>query len=138
MSKDKKSTLIKYLICFCIAVAMVFVVFLIQGLFDGKDKDAKEIMYILQNAFCVPGLLMMLFSGLMFVSDQGGFLGIGYALGKAARVFFPVLNKEAETYAEYRERKTGKKSGGGKLAVLLTGLFFFLISMIFLIIWYNV
>ena len=117
---------------------MTFVVFLIQGLFDGEPKNKREIWYILHNGFCTPGLLMMLFSGLMFVSDQGGFVGISYALNRAMRVFFPVVGKDHETYSEYRERKLGKKRSGGKLALLLTGLFFFGVSMILLIVWYNV
>lgn len=138
MAQNRKNLLIKYLVCLCVGIAMVFVVFLIQGLFNGQHKSAKEVLYILQNAFCTPGLLMILFSGLMFVSDEGGFIGIGYALGRAARVFIPFVAKDVETYAEYRERKTGKKTASGtKLSVFLTGLFFFLVSMIFLIIWFQ-
>ena len=139
MSRDKKSLFIKYLVCVCIAVSIMFVVFLIQGLFNSKPKDTREILRILQNGFCIPGLLMMLFSGLMFVSDEGGFLGISYVFGRALRVFIPIIGKDPETYAQYRERKAGKKgTGNAKLCVLITGAAFFLISMIILIVWYNV
>ena len=138
MSRGKKSILIQYAVTFSVAVAIVFVSFLIQGLFNGEPKDDREIMRILHNAFFASGALIMLFSGLLFVSDEGGFLGIGYALGRAWHVFFPAVGKDPETYAEYRERKTGKKKSTGKLSVLLTGLFFFLVSLILLAIWYNI
>ena len=132
MSGDKKSTLIKYLICFCVAVALTFVALLIQGFFK---ETLKENMHVLHNAFFASGALMMLFSGLLFVADEGAFLGVGYALGRAAKALLPFLGKDHETYAEYRERKSGKKSKFGKLAIFLTGLLFLLVSLIFLWIW---
>ena len=105
-----------------------------------SEKTSKKFEKgYLQNAFCVPGLLMILFSGLMFVSDEGGFLGVSYVFGRALRVFFPAVTKEVETYSQYRERKLGKKKLGKiKLCVFLSGLFFFLISIILLIIWFQV
>lgn len=138
MSQDKKSVFIKYLVCFCVAVAMTFVVLLIQGIFDGKPKEAKEIMKILHNAFFASGALLMLFSGLLYVAGEGVFLGVGYAMGRAVKALLPFLGKDHETYAEYRERKTGKKEAGNKLAILLTGALFVLVSSVFLIIYYQV
>ena len=132
MSDDKKSTLIKYLICFCVTAALTFVILLIQGFFK---ETLKENMHVLHNAFFGSGALMMLFSGLVFVADEGAFLGIGYAFGRAAKALLPFLGKDHETYAEYRERKSGKKSKFGQLAIFLTGLLFLLVSLIFLWIW---
>ena len=138
MERDKKSLLMEYIIAFSVGVAITFVAFLIQGLFNGESKDMKSVMRILHNGFFTAGLLLALFSGLLYVADQGIFLGIGYTLNRAKRVFFPVFNKETETYAEYRERKVGRKNRGGKLCLFLTGLFFILVSIIFLIVWYQV
>ena len=135
MSRDKKTMLLQFLVCFCVAVALVFVTLLIQGFF--KDT-LKENMHVLHNAFFSSGALMMLFSGMLFVSDEGVFLGIGYALGRAAKALLPFLGKDHETYAEYRERKTGKKKKStGKLALLLTGAVLVVVSVIFLIVWFN-
>ncbi|MBQ7913080.1 MAG: DUF3899 domain-containing protein [Clostridia bacterium] len=136
MSGNKKSILIKYLVCFCIAVALVFVILLIQGFF--KDT-VKANMHVLHNAFFATGALMMLFSGLLFVTDEGAFLGVGYAFGRLVKTLLPFWGKDHETYAEYRERKESKKKTSTvKLSLLLTGLVFFLISLIFLVIWHNV
>ena len=91
---------------------------------------------VLCDAFTVAGLLMILFAGLMFVSGEGAFLGIGYALGRAVRIFIPTIGRKDESYAKYRERKTGKPKPKGEGAIFFTGLFFLAIGIIFLIIWY--
>ena len=138
MEKDRKATLIRYLVCLCVAVAMVFVVLLIQGLFDGTDRTTKDVMQIFHNAFFATGALLALFAGLLFVAGEGVFLGVGYAMGRVVKAFLPFLGRDHETYAEYRERKTGKKKKKGDLCLLFTGLAFIAISIVFLIIWYNV
>lgn len=138
MEKETKTTLIKYLVCLCVGIAMVFVVLLIQGLFTQQGLTAQDVMKILHNAFFASGALLMLFSGLLFVAGEGAFLGIGYAMGRAVKALLPFLGRADETYAEYRERKTGKRQSGNKLCILLVGVFFFLLSLIFLILYYQV
>ncbi|MBE5740232.1 MAG: DUF3899 domain-containing protein [Clostridiales bacterium] len=129
MEKDKKALLTKYLICFCVAVGIVLFVFAI------KSFDIN--ITVLCDAFTTAGMLLILFSGLLYVSDEGIFIGFGFAMKRALRVFIPMYRKDEETYAEYRERKTGKKKSDGKICIFFTGLFFFLIGMIFLIVWYQ-
>ena len=134
MEKDKKSILIRYLVCFCLALLIVFFVLVIKGFF--RDT-AKENMQILHDAFFTSGALLILFSGLLYVSGEGAFVGIGYALKSVARIFVPMSNRKIETYAEYRERKTGGEKPKNGHSIFFTGLFFFLISLIFLAIWYQ-
>ena len=134
MEKDKKTLLTKYIICFVVATAIVLFMFSLKGFF-GTDK--KQNMQILHDAFFTSGALLMLFSGLLYVSGEGIFLGVGFVFGKALKALIPFAYKEYETYEQYRERKLGsvKKKGGS--AIFLTGLIFFLISLIFLAIWYQ-
>jgi hypothetical protein len=134
VEKDKKSVLIRYLVCFCVAIFITFLALWIKGFF--KDT-AKENMQVLHDAFFSAGALLMLFSGLLYVSGEGVFLGIGYALKSVARIFVPMSNRKMETYAEYRERKTGGEKPKNTHSIFFTGLFFFLISLIFLAIWYQ-
>lgn len=134
MEKDIKSILKKYLVCFCVASGLVLAVFAIKGFFT---SDAKMNIQILHDAFFSAGALLILFAGLLYVSGEGAFLGIGYALGRAIKALIPFSRKEHETYAQYRERKTGKHKGSGEGCLFFTGLFFVLISVIFLIIWYQ-
>ena len=134
MEQDKKAVLKRYIVCFCVASWIVFFVFVIKGFF--RDT-AKENMQILHDAFFTSGALLMLFSGLLYVSGEGIFLGVGYALGRAVRFFLPFIGKADETYAQYRERKSGNEKQKSDHSIFFTGLFFLLVSLIFLIIWYQ-
>ena len=132
MDQEKKKILYKYLACLCVGVSMVVVIFAINDFdFDGP----KTSMRILHDAFFTAGALMSLFAGLLYASGEGAFLGIGYALKGAIRVFVPVWRKEHETFKDYRERKIAKAKPQGVRSIFFTGLFFLLISIIFLMIW---
>ena len=135
MEKEKKALLIRYLICFCVASGIVLAVFAIKGFFT---DNAKTNMQILHDAFFTAGILFVLFSGMLFLSSEGAFLGVGYVLGRAVKaVFLPFGRKDHETYAQYRERKLGTKKSSGGGAIFFTGLLFVIVSIIFLIIWYQ-
>jgi hypothetical protein len=122
-------------VCFGVASALVLAVFAIKGFFT---ENAKANIQLLHDAFFSSGILLVLFSGLMFVSAEGALLGVSYVLGRAIKaVFVPFGRKDHETYAQYRERKLGTKKTTGAGPVFLTGLVFVLVSVIFLIIWYQ-
>lgn len=133
VEKERKALLTRYLICFCVGVGIVFAVFTIKGFFG---SDTKQNMQILHDAFFASGALLMLFSGLLYVSGEGAFLGVGFVFGKAVKALIPG-KKEHENYAQYRERKMGKTKKSSDKCIFFIGLFFALIGLIFLAIWYN-
>ena len=134
MEQETKTAILRYLVAFLVACGIVVVVLAMRGFFQ---TSAKENMRLLHDAFFAAGALMMLFSGLLYVSGEGAFLGIGYAVGRAVKALIPFSKKEHETYAQYRERKLGKGKKKGDACIFFTGLFFFLISVVFVIIWYQ-
>lgn len=134
MENETKSILKRYLVCFCVAIGLVVSVFAIKGFFTDNAKDNIQLLH---DAFFGSGALLILFAGLLFVSGEGMFLGIGYALGRAIKALIPFSKKDHETYAQYRERKTGKPKTKTDACIFFTGLFFVVISIIFLIIWYQ-
>ncbi len=134
MEKDKKALLIRYIVCFCVACGMVLGVFALKGFFTGNAKDN---MQLLHDAFFSAGILMVLFSGMMFVAGEGAFLGVGYVLERAFKALIPLGRREYESYAQYRERKLGKKKVNSGTPIFLTGLLFVVVSIVFLIIWYQ-
>ena len=134
MEKDKKALLIRYIVCFCVACGMVLGVFALKGFFTGNAKDN---MQLLHDAFFTAGILMVLFSGMLFVAGEGAFLGIGYVLERAFKALIPLGRREHESYAQYRERKLGKKKANSGTPIFLTGLLFVVVSVVFLIIWYQ-
>ena len=135
MEKEKKELLIRYLICFCVAAGIVLVVIAIKGFFT---ESARANIQILHDAFFTAGIILVLFSGLVFVSGEGALLGVRYVFGTAIKVLFiPSGRKDQETFAQYRERKLGAKKPNGAGSIFLTGLLFVVVSVIFLIIWYQ-
>ncbi len=132
MEQEKKSLLIKYLICFGVASLIALAVIWIKGFFT--DSVAVNIQ-ILSDAFFVSGVLLTSFAGLLYISGEGGLLGIGYAMRSVVEFFIPGARKNHESYAAYRERKTGKTKKGADHCILVAGLVFLAIGIILTIIW---
>ncbi len=136
MEKESKSSiLIRYIIAFCVASFLFLSVLIIKGFFT---DNAKDNMQTLIDAFFASGVLMIMFYGLLFVSSEGAFLGIGFALGRAIKMLIPFSKKGLENYQQYRERKAKvKKAENRDVCVLVVGVLFFAVSMILLCFWYN-
>ncbi len=125
--------MIKYAICFGIAALMTFIVFWINGFFT---DDISVNVQILSDGFCVSGILMILFSLMMYISGEGALIGISYVLRNVVLAFVPMGRKKHEFYKDYRERKLAeKKLKASDHALLFTGLLFLAVGIIFLIIW---
>lgn len=132
MQEERKPLLIKYLICFGVAALIAFVVVWINGFFT---ESMSVNIQILADAFFVPGILFTLFAGMLYISGEGGLLGIGFVLKSVAQIFTPMGRKYHETYAQYRERKLGEKKKGSDRCILITGLIFLAIGIVLTVIW---
>ena len=79
-------------------------------------------------------------AGLLYVSGEGGLIGIGFVLRNVILFFVPMGRTKHELYKDYRERKLKekeeKKDVGIERAIMHVGLAFLAISMIFTLIWY--
>lgn len=135
MIKEKKSLLLKYAVCFGIAALITVGVFAAKGFFT---DSASVNLQILSDGFSVSGILITLFAGLLFVSGEGAFIGIGFVLRNVVQAFVPMGRRHHEFYAQYRERKLGKLKKQEDHCVLFTGLFFLIIGITLTVIWYQV
>lgn len=139
MKKERQVTLIKYGICFAIEILIAFLVIWSKGFFT---QSASVNLQILSDAFFVPGVLMTLLAGLLFVSSEGALLGIGFILRNVVLAFIPMGRAKHELYADYRARKLSEAKKHDDRCILFTGLFFLMIGIILTIIWcvkfYNV
>ncbi len=135
MKKENKALLIKYIVCFCIASLITVFVFGIKGFFG--HSTAVNIQ-ILADGFTVSGLLLSLFAGMMYISSEGALLGIGFVLRNVVLTFIPMGRMRHEKYADYRERKLGEMKGKpGDKSILVVGLVFLAVGIIFNVIWYT-
>ncbi|MBQ8302402.1 MAG: DUF3899 domain-containing protein [Clostridia bacterium] len=133
MEQEKKAVLTKYLTCFGIASLITFVVFWIKGFFT---DDIGVNIQILSDGFFVSGFLMTAVAGLLFVGGEGGFIGIGFVLRNVIQSLIPMGRRNHELYGKYRERKLAEKKISGDRCILVTGLFFLALGVIFTVIWY--
>lgn len=134
MENDRlKQLLIKYAVAVAICTGIFFMVLFMRDFFSQTELSQK-IRY-LSDAFTISGVLTVSFSLLIFLSDEGAFDGIGYALKSAIRVIIPMTGvKKAESYKDYRDRKHSKGKVKGYAPALITGLFFLLLGIVFMII----
>lgn len=123
----------KYAISSGIALLIAFLVAMSKGFF-GESPSVN--VQILADSFFVPGVLMTLFAGMMFISGEGGLIGIGFVLRNMVLTFIPMGRAKHEVYADYRARKLAKVKKGGIRYVLVPGLVFLAIGISLSCYWY--
>ena len=133
MKQETKVKLIKYAVCFVIEALIAFLVIWSKGFFT--DRIAVNVQ-ILADAFFVPGVLMSLFAGMLYVSGEGALIGIGFVLRNAVLAFVPMGRAKHEKYADYRERKLSLAKQQDNSSILVTGLCFLAVGIILTLIWY--
>jgi len=133
VEEEKRVTLTKYAVCFAIEVFIAFLVIWSKGFFT--HSTAVNIQ-ILSDAFFVSGVLMSLFAGMLYVSSEGALIGIGFVLRNVVLTFIPMGRAKHEKYAEYRERKLSEAKNQDNRCILVTGLIFLAIGIVFTVIWY--
>ena len=130
-----KKTFRNYAICVGIEVLIAFLVIWSKGFFT---QSAAVNVQILSDAFFVSGILMTLFAGLMYVSSEGALIGISFVLRNVALAFIPMGRLRHEKYADYRARKMAANKNRSNRCVLVTGLVFLFVGIVFTAIWYYV
>ena len=133
MEQETKVKLRNYAVCFGIEALIAFLVIWSKGFF--AHSTAVNIQ-ILSDAFFVSGILMTLFAGLMYVSGEGALVGMGFVLRRVLFFFIPMGHTKIERYIDYRERKINAIKKFDNSYLLVTGLIFLFIGIVFTVIWY--
>ena len=133
VKEEKNVSLTKYAVCFAVEIFIAFLVIWSKGFFT--QSTAVNIQ-ILSDAFFVSGVLMTLFAGMLYVSSEGALIGIGFVLRNVVLAFVPMGRAKHERYADYRERKLSEAKKQDNRCILVTGLVFLFIGIIFTVIWY--
>ena len=133
VKEESRVTFRNYAICFGVEVLIAFLVIWSKGFFTQR---AAVNIQILSDAFFVSGILMTLFAGMMYVSSEGALIGIGFVLRNVVLTFIPMGRAKHEKYADYRERKLSEAKKHKNSHILITGLIFLFIGIVFTVIWY--
>ncbi len=133
MSNKAKARMIKYS---CSVAFVILLGFLYLNTQNYKDASQLDQYRLLCDAFSVPGVLLIMFGALVWASNEGALLGVGYALRYAIYSLIPGKRLERdEKYGDYVARKRENKvSGYGFL--FYTGLVSLGISLIFMALFY--
>lgn len=132
MKQETKKTLRNYGICGAIEVVIGFLVIWSRGFFT---DSASVNLQILADAFFVPGILMSLYAGMLFVSSQGGLIGISFVMRNVVLAFVPMGRARHEVYRDYRARKLEEAKERDNRPVTVTGLVFLAIGILLSVIW---
>lgn len=133
MKKENKALLLKYITCFAVASLITVAVFWSKGFFS---HTVAVNIQILADGFFVSGILMTMFAGMMYISNEGALIGIGFVLRNVFLAFVPMGRLKHELYKDYRERKLREMKKPKDRCVLLTGLLFLFVGVVFNVIWY--
>lgn len=133
MEQEKKKRLIEYLVYFVIAALITLAVFAIKGFFT--DSLAVNLQ-IIADGFVVSGLMILGFAGMMFISGEGGLIGVSYVLRNVILAFIPLGRLKYEVYSKYRERKMKELKESRDTCPFIVGSLFLSVGILFTLIWY--
>lgn len=124
---------IKYLAALLIGGAAVCALLFGRGFLS--LETAQDKLRLLSDAFLVPGLLLALAGCLVWIAREGTFSGMGYTFRKIWNSLHSQEYREAhrESYAEYCERKSAKKTPF--LFLIITGGIFLLPAILFTVLY---
>ena len=135
--KDKKKILLQYAITTSIAGIITLAIAYTQGLW--RTFDLAEKYKILADAFTIPGVLLIMITALVWVSSEGFFDGISYAIAQFSGMFIPSIGRKYKhlKYYDYKTDRQEKRSHGYSF-LFFVGLLFTAIAVVFMILFNSV
>ena len=130
-----KKNILRYSIASAVGLALAFVILCFKNIFS--QTDAVKVFQILCDAFFVTGICFACIGVIMLAGNGGAFDMLGYAFV----MLFDALRKDIskrkyKDFYEYRQAKKEKKRN--VLYMFVVGGAFIAISVIFLILYYQV
>ena len=101
------------------------------------DSAAVDKYRMLCNAFTIPAILLIMVGCLVSISTTGFFDMISYGFSRAARALIPGGRRPDQSYAAYKERKEKSRFQDYSF-ILITGILFLVVAIVFMILFYNV
>ena len=114
----------KYLITIGVGLAFALLVANSKAVF--AQTELSKIFHILTDSFCVPAVLISGMGALVFVSNEGAFDGITYAVTSFLDIFRKEKKNQYHTYFDYKESKGKRDTSFGFM--LIVGLGFMVIT----------
>lgn len=136
MKKGLKGILLRYGIASLIGGLLAWMVIEIRGYSSAAPLSMRYM--VLCDAFTVPGILLFLSGLLVFVANEGAFEGVSYVFSRAKQALVPFSKKKDITYGDYVEERRKKEKIKGYSFLILTGLAFLAVAVVFLVLFNRV
>ena len=133
MSKRVKLLLAKYGGSAALVALMAWLYINLRD-FDGAKLVDQYRM--LSDAFTVPGILLLMFGCLIWISNLGALDGLAYAVSFAIRSLIPGARYKDEKYGDYVERHREKRLKGYGF-LFISGGVTMVVAIVFMILFYN-
>lgn len=125
---------LRYLITSLIGLFLALFICIYKDLFS--KTEIKDIMHILTDAFFAPGALILCFGLLVLASNGGMFHIISYGLASFINLFR--RDRKQMKYKTYYDYKMAMQENPKPFFyIVIVGLVYVVISMVFLILWYQ-
>ncbi len=128
--KGSKQIIFRYSITAAFAAVVTLLMLYLQGFWGAFDLAQKY--KILADAFTIPGMFLMMAAALIWISSQGIFDGITYAIRQFSGIFIPEIDKKYKhlKYYDYITQRQGKRPRGHRF-LFVVGLVFTVIAVVF-------
>ena len=135
---NKGKTLIKYLTVTLSGLAVAFAIAYWRGLFE--VEGAAKVISTISDGFFVIGMLYFGFGLMLLIVNEGILDIIGYGFKSLVYLFTPRrLDRDSGGYYEYRMRKKEQRAQKPvSKNIIWIGLAFIVISVILVIVYYNI
>ena len=116
---------------YCAPLIFGVVLFILVTAINGytRDIEASEKYRILCDAFSVPGMLLIMISALLYLSERGAFDAIAYGLKRLLYAVIPI-----GAVGDFYEYKRGKRKSETAVYTLVTGTLFMIPGVILLVV----
>ena len=130
-----KIKLLEYSIAISVGIAIVILYISLKGTFQAQT--ASEVYRNLSDGCLIAGGFAVGGAGLLWISNQGGFLGLRYGVEWTLSRFIHAMKAGTESYHDFRQRHL--QSRKTPVAFLLfVGIGYLLLAVTFLILFYTV
>ena len=131
-----KLAFLSYSIAFLVASLTALAVANSGGVFDNLPK--RRLYAVLSDAFFVPGGLFVCFSVLLKIASGGFFDGVSFIFKRVFNSLIPGARiKKEQNYVDYKKSKDETRKKGDFTSILVVGIIFTLIAILFLVLYSN-
>ena len=139
MNEKRKSVLVQYLVLALIVLLVAFGIVWYE--ISQYGSSYVNWMRFLCDGFFVVGIMMLCFGAMVWISQAGGFHALSYLFYTVGYMFTVNKNRfnRRKNFYEYKVEKEAKESGKDKSLqrrILITGAVSFVISLVFLVLFY--